>query len=86
VSSTTGRSILGSWPAIYYQQMTERGATRLKACCVVAGHPAERAWTVPNRGAPYVVCDNYGNTVTPAKAKRIVAERWCGSCRCCARR
>jgi hypothetical protein len=61
---------------IYYQQMTERGATHLKACCVVAGHLAERAWTVLNRGAPYVVCDNYGNPVTPAEAKRIVAERW----------
>jgi hypothetical protein len=23
---------------VYYQQMTERGATHLKACCVVAGH------------------------------------------------
>jgi Transposase IS116/IS110/IS902 family len=29
---------------IYYLQMTERGATHLKACCVVAGHLAERAW------------------------------------------
>ena len=28
--------------------MTERGATHLKACCVVAGHLAERAWTVLN--------------------------------------
>jgi transposase len=28
---------------IYYLQMTERGATHLKACCVVAGHLAERA-------------------------------------------
>ena len=31
---------------IYYLQMTERGATHLKACCVVAGHLAERAWAV----------------------------------------
>jgi transposase len=30
---------------IYYLQMTERGATHLKACCVVAGQLAERAWT-----------------------------------------
>ena len=45
---------------IYYQQMTERGATHLKACCVVAGHLAERAWTVLNRGTPYVICDNNG--------------------------
>ena len=61
---------------IYYQQMTERGATHLKACCVVAGHLAERAWTVLNRGTPYLICDNNGNPVTPAGAKRIIAERW----------
>src|SRR5450755_3105342 len=30
---------------IYYLQMTGRGAGHLKACCVVAGHLAERAWT-----------------------------------------
>ena len=51
---------------IYYVQMTERGATHLKACCVVAGHLAERAWTVLHRGTPYVICDNNGNPVTPA--------------------
>ena len=61
---------------IYYQQMTERGATHLKACCVVASHLAERAWATMNRGTPYVICDNNGNPVTPAQAKKIIAERW----------
>ena len=61
---------------IYHQQMTERGATHLKACCVVASHLAERAWAVLNRGTPYVICDNNGKTVTPAQAKKIIAERW----------
>ena len=61
---------------IYYQQMTERGATHIKACCVVAGHLAERAWTVLNRGTPYVICDTSGNPVTAAEAKAIIAERW----------
>jgi hypothetical protein len=61
---------------IYYLQMTERGATHLKACCVVAGHLAERAWTVLHRGTPYVICDNNGNPVTAAEAKQIIAERW----------
>ena len=56
--------------------MTERGATHLKACCVVAGHLAERAWTVLNRGTPYVICDNNGNPVTPGEAKQIITERW----------
>ena len=54
---------------IYYLQMTERGATHLKACCVVAGHLAERAWAVLHRGTPYVICDNNGNPVTPARGQ-----------------
>jgi hypothetical protein len=61
---------------IFYQQMTERGATHLKACCVVAGHLAERAWAVLNRGTPYVICDNNGNPVTPEQAKQIIADKW----------
>jgi len=61
---------------IYYTQMTERGATHLKACCVVAGHLAERARAVLNRGTPHVICDNNGDPVTPAAAKQIIADRW----------
>jgi hypothetical protein len=52
--------------------MAERSATHLKACCILA----ERAWAVLNRGTPYVICDNHGNSVTPAEAKKIIAERW----------
>jgi hypothetical protein len=52
-----------------YLQMTERGATHLKACCVVAGHLAERAWAVLNRGTPYVICGNNGNPVTDQQAR-----------------
>jgi hypothetical protein len=54
---------------IYYLQMTERGATHLKACCVVAGHLAERAWTVLHRGTPYVICDNNGSPVTCSRSQ-----------------
>jgi hypothetical protein len=61
---------------IYYLQMTERGATHLKACCVVAGHLAERAWTVLHRGTPYVICDNNANPVTAEEAKKIIADKW----------
>jgi transposase len=61
---------------IYYQQMTERGATHLKASCVVASHLAERAWATLNCGTPYVICDNNGNPVTPAQARKIITERW----------
>jgi transposase len=61
---------------IYHQQMTGRGATHLKACCVVAGHLAERAWTVMHRGTPYVICDNNGAPVTAEQARQIIAEKW----------
>lgn len=55
--------------------MTERGATHLKACCVVAGHLAERAWTVLHRGTPYLICDNNSNPVTAEQAKKIIADK-----------
>lgn len=61
---------------IYYQQMTERGANHLKASCVVAGHLAERAWTVLSRGTPYVICDNNGSPVTAEQARQIIADNW----------
>jgi transposase len=61
---------------IYYLQMVERGKDHLGAVCVVAAHLAERAWTVMNRGMPYVLCDTDGTPITAEQAKVIIAERW----------
>jgi hypothetical protein len=61
---------------IYHTQMVQRGNGHLGAVCVVAAHLAERAWTVMDRGTPYVVCDTDGTPVTPAKAKAIIADHW----------
>jgi hypothetical protein len=61
---------------IYHQQMTERPKDHLGALCVVAACLAERAWTVMNRGTPYVICDTDGRPVTPGEAKAIIAGRW----------
>lgn len=61
---------------IYYVQMVERGKDHLGALCVVAANLAERAWTVMQRGMPYVICDTDGNPVTAEQAKTIIAERW----------
>ena len=61
---------------VYYEQMVERGANHLKACCVVAGRLAERAWTVFNRAMPYVICDIDGTPVTTTEAKKIITEQW----------
>jgi hypothetical protein len=56
--------------------MTERGATHLKACRLVAGHLAEHAWAALHRGTPYVICDSNGNPVTPAEPTKIIADTW----------
>jgi transposase len=61
---------------IYYVQMVQRGKDHLGALCVVAAHLAERAWTVMDRGTPYVICDTDGVPVTPAQAKAIIAQRF----------
>jgi transposase len=61
---------------IYYVQMVERGASHLKALCVVAARMAERAWAVMHRRMPYVICDTAGEPVTPDQAKKIIAEQW----------
>ena len=61
---------------IYFVQMSERGKDHIGALCVVAANLGERAWTVMDRGMPYVVCDTEGNAVTPAEAKVIIAERF----------
>jgi transposase len=61
---------------LYHVQMVQRGKDHLGAVCVVAAHLAERAWTVMDRGMPYVICDIDGTPVTPEQAKQIIAERW----------
>jgi hypothetical protein len=63
---------------LYYVQMTQRGKDQdhLGAVCVVAAHLAERAWTVMDRGMPYVICDTDATPVTPQQAKQIIAKHY----------
>jgi transposase len=61
---------------VYHEQMVHRGASHLKATCVVAAHLAERAWAVMHRRMPYVTCDTTGDPVTPQQAKHIIDEQW----------
>ncbi|TWH68165.1 hypothetical protein JD77_03154 [Micromonospora olivasterospora] len=53
---------------VYHQQMVERGAEHLKACCVVAARLAERLWVVMRRRMPYVICDVDGIPVSALAA------------------
>jgi hypothetical protein len=46
------------------------------AAALVAAHLAERAWTVMDRGTPYVICDTDGVPITTAQAKAIIAQQW----------
>jgi transposase len=51
-SANTARQLDPQLAAIYYTQMTERGAPHLKTLCVVAAHLAERAWLTLSRAKP----------------------------------
>jgi hypothetical protein len=75
-SADTARKLDPQLAAVYHAQMTQRGATHRKALGVVAARLAERAWLAFARGEPYVVCDLHGRPVTPAQAKRLIAERF----------
>jgi transposase len=72
-SANTARQLDPQLAAIYHAQMTERGATHLKALCVVAARLAERAWTTLAHAQPYVIRDLEGNPVTPEQARLIIA-------------
>jgi Transposase IS116/IS110/IS902 family len=54
---------------IYWTQMVQRGKDHLGAVCVVAAHLAERAWTVMDRGTPYVICDIDGTPSPPPRPR-----------------
>jgi transposase len=75
-AADTARKLDPQLARIYYVQMVQRGKDHLGALCVVAAHLAERAWTVMDRGTPYVICDTDGVPVTPAQAKAIIAQRF----------
>jgi hypothetical protein len=75
-AADTARHLDPQLARLYYVQMVQRGKDHLGALCVVAAHLAERAWTVMDRGMPYVICDTDGTPVTPEQAKQIIAERW----------
>ena len=54
-----------SWPASTGSRWSSAAKTTSARLRAVAAHLAERAWTVMDRGTPYVVCDTDGTPVTP---------------------
>jgi transposase len=75
-SADTARKLDPQLAAVYYAQMTQRGATHRKALCVVAARLAERAWLTLARAEPYKICDLDGRPVTPEQANSLIAQRF----------
>lgn len=75
-SANTARQLDPQLAAIYYAQMTQRGATHLKALCVVAARLAERAWITLSRAKPYVIRDLQGRPISPQRARELIAEQF----------
>ncbi|MCA1836537.1 MAG: transposase [Actinobacteria bacterium] len=75
-SANTARQLDPQLAAIYYTQMTERGAPHLKALCVVAARLAERAWITLSRAKPYVIRDLQGRPISPQRARELIAEQF----------
>jgi hypothetical protein len=75
-SANTARQVDPQLAAIYHAQMTERGATHLKALCVVAARLAECAWLTLSRGDPYTIRDLDGTPTSPQHARAIIEQRF----------
>ena len=75
-SANTARQLDPQLAAIYYTQMTERGAPHLKALCVVAARLAERAWITLSQAKPYVIRDLQGRPISPQRARELIAEQF----------
>lgn len=75
-SANVARRLDPQLAQVYWVQMVERGAHHTKAVCVVAARLAERAWATMARDQPYVIRDIDGTPVSPAEARRIIAERY----------
>jgi transposase len=75
-SANTARQLDPQLAAIYYAQMTQRGAPHLKALCVVAACLAERAWLTLSRAKPYVIRDLQGRPISPQQARKLIAEQF----------
>lgn len=74
-SANTARQLDPQLAAIYYAQMTQRGATHLKALCVVAARLAERAWITLSRAKPYVIRDLQDRPISPQRARELIAKQ-----------
>jgi transposase len=75
-SANTARQLDPQLAAIYYAQMTQRGAPHLKALCVVAARLAERAWLTLSKAQPYVIRDLQSRPISPQQARELITAQF----------
>jgi hypothetical protein len=61
---------------VYWRLMTVKGHHHKQAICAVANRLVNRIYRVLRTGKPYELRDTDGRSVTIAKARKIVAERY----------
>jgi transposase len=62
--------------AIYYDQMVNKGKHHTQAVCTVATHLLDRVLVVITKDRPYELRDVDGTQVSPACARKIIAEKY----------
>lgn len=62
--------------AIYYEQMVHRGKHHVQALCTCSAHLLDRVGVVLREDRPYQLQDVDGSSITPERARQIIAERY----------
>lgn len=62
--------------AIYYAQMVQHGKHHVQAICTCSAHLLDRVGVVLREDRPYQLRDVDGTSITPARARQIIAERY----------
>lgn len=62
--------------AIYYEQMVHRGKHHVQALCTCSAHLLDRVGVVLREDRPSQLQDVDGSSITPERARQIIAERY----------
>jgi len=62
--------------AIYYDQMVQHGKHHVQALCTCSAHLLDRVGVVLREDRPYQLRDVDGTSITPERARQIIAQRY----------
>jgi len=62
--------------AIYYDQMVQHGKHHIQAICTCSAHLLDRVGVVLREDRPYQLRDVDGTSITPERARQIIAQRY----------